>query len=59
MKVYLLVSKEIVGNYTMKLANANCQNLFLIFYIFGHGSVCIENWREVAHDTQSAQIPQK
>ena len=49
---------QVVGNYTMKLENA-FRISYLIFYTFGHDSVCIENWREVVHDTQSAQIPQK
>ena len=40
---------KIVGNYTMKLANTKLSEY----------SVYIENWREVTHDTQSAQVAQK
>ena len=47
---------KIVGNYTMKLANAKLSEFHFQFSI---RLVDIENWREVAHDAQSAQIAQK
>ena len=50
------VAPQIVGNYTMKLANTKLSEFHFQFSI---RSVYIENWREVAHDTQSAQIAQK
>ena len=45
------VVQQIVGNYTMKLANTNLSEFHFQFSIH---SVYIENRREVAHDTQSA-----
>ena len=48
---YLII--KIVGNYTMKLANTKLSEFHFQFSI---RSVYIENWPEVAHDTQSTQI---
>ena len=45
---YLIM--KIVGNYTMNFRSSFPTSI---------RSVYIENWREVAHDTQSAQIAQK
>ena len=47
---------QIVGNYTMKLANTKLSEFHFQFSI---RSVYKENWREVAHNAQSAQIAQK
>ena len=49
----LLISIKIVGNYTIKLANMKHSEFHFQFSI---RSVYIENWPEVAHDTQSTQI---
>ena len=51
---YLII--KIVRNYTMKLANTKLPEFNFQFSI---RSVFIENWREVAHDTQSAKIARK
>ena len=49
------VAPQIVGNYTMKLANTKLSEFHFQFSIRS----VLETWREVAHDTQSAQIAQK
>ena len=49
------VGPQKVGNYTMKLANTEISEFHFQFSIL---SVYVENWREVAHNTQSAQIAQ-
>ena len=49
----LLIIIKIVGNYTIKLANTKHSEFHFQFSI---RSVYIENWPEVAQDTQSTQI---
>ena len=49
----LLIVIKIVGSYTIKLANTKLSEFHFQLSI---RSVYIENWPEVADDTESAQI---